>query len=88
MFNLKPRIMKKLFALVALVTFLGAIASPAVSAAYSAPITIKVIDDKPKKASATTKKAEGTSDQKGSCTSGEKKACCEGKKECAGAEKK
>jgi hypothetical protein len=91
MFNLKPQIMKKVFAIVALVTFLGAIATPAVSAAYSAPITSRIIDDKPKKGSATTstqKKADGSSEQKASCTSGEKKACCEGKKECTGTEKK
>lgn len=73
--------MKKLFAIIALVAFFGAIASPAIAASFSAPIAVKVIDDKPKKAKATetTKKAD--------CPA-EKKACCESKKECAGTEKK
>jgi hypothetical protein len=74
--------MKKLFAIIALVAFFGAIASPAIAATYSAPIAVKSIDDKPKKAKATestTKKAD--------CPA-EKKACCESKKECAGTEKK
>jgi hypothetical protein len=72
--------MKKLFAIIALVAFFGAIASPAIAATYSAPITVKVTDDKPKKAKTaeTTKKTE--------CSS-EKKACCESKKECSGTEK-
>ncbi len=73
--------MKKLFAIFAMVAFFGAIASPAIAATYSAPIVVKVTDDKPKKAKATetTKKAD--------CPA-EKKACCDAKKECAGTEKK
>ncbi len=74
--------MKKLFAIIALVAFFGAIASPAIAATYSAPIAVKAIDDKPKKA-----KAAETTTKKADCPA-EKKACCESKSSCAGAEKK
>ncbi len=79
--------MKKLFALIAFVAFFGAIASPAIAAAYTAPIAVKVLDDKPKKKSESDKKSECTGEKKAECTSekkaecsGEKKACCESKK--------
>ena len=81
--TLKIKIMKKLFAIIALVAFFGAIASPAIAATYSAPIAVKVIDDKPKKA-----KTAAETDKKADCSSAEKKACCESKKECSGTEKK
>lgn len=79
--------MKKLFALIALVAFFGAIATPAVAAAYSAPITVKVADDKPKKAKATTSTDKKACSETKACSS-EKKACCESKSGCAAAEKK
>jgi|APHig6443717817_1056837.scaffolds.fasta_scaffold615766_1 hypothetical protein len=72
--------MKKLFAIIALVTFIGAVASPAIAATYSTPIVVKVNDDKPKKAK------EGETTKKADCST-EKKACCESKKECSGTEK-
>ncbi|MCB8994586.1 MAG: hypothetical protein H6538_03150 [Bacteroidales bacterium] len=70
--------MKKLFALIALVAFFGAIASPAIAAVYSAPITVKVTDDKPKKGKTTT-----STDKKDAkeCTA-KKAGCCEGAKSC------
>ncbi len=74
--------MKKLFAVIALVAFFGAIASPAIAASYSSPIAVKVIDEKPKKA-----KAAGETEKKADCAT-EKKACCDAKKECSGTEKK
>jgi hypothetical protein len=82
--------MKKLFAIFALVAFFGAIASPAIAAAYSAPITVKVNDDKPKKAKVAAdseKKSTCTSDKKTECTS-EKKASCDSKKACTAKEEK
>lgn len=74
--------MKKLFALIALVAFLGAVSTPAIAASYSTPIAVKVNDDKPKKAKTATVDSEKKSD----CST-EKKAGCE-TKGCGGAEKK
>lgn len=74
--------MKKLFAVIALVAFFGAIASPAIAASYSSPIAVKVIDDKPKKAKTAAeseKKAECSTEKKAECAT-EKKACCDSKK--------
>jgi hypothetical protein len=85
--------MKKLFAIIALVAFFGAIASPAIAATYSTPIAVRVSDDKPKKAKATTEatkkdeKAGCTDTKKAGCTDA-KKAGCESKKCCPAAEKK
>ena len=71
--------MKKLFAIIAMVAFLGAVASPAIAATFSAPIVVKVTDDKPKKAKASTETTK--KDAKAECTS-KKGSCCESKKEC------
>jgi hypothetical protein len=74
--------MKKLFAMIALAVFLGAIASPAIAAVYSTPIAVKVNDDKPKKAKATTETTK--KDAKADCPAA-KKGCCESKKSCTDA---
>jgi len=79
--------MKKLFAVIALVAFFGAIASPAIAASYSTPIAVKVIDDKPKKAASTEKKADCATEKKADCAT-EKKAGCETKPACGGTDKK
>jgi hypothetical protein len=73
--------MKKLFAMIALVAFFGAIASPAIAAVYSTPIAVKVNDDKPKKAKATTETTK--KDAKAECPAA-KKGCSESKKDCSG----
>jgi len=79
--------MKKLFAVIALVAFFGAIASPAIAASYSAPIAVKVVDEKPKKAAETEKKADCATEKKADCAT-EKKAGCETKPACGGTDKK
>jgi len=73
--------MKKLFALIAVVAFFGAIASPAIAASYSTPIAVEVFDDKPKAKAAgeKEKKADCATEKKADC-GGEKKAGCDSKK--------
>jgi hypothetical protein len=71
--------MKKLFAIIAMVAFFGALASPAIAASFSSPIVVKVTDDKPKKAKATTESTK--KDAKADCPAA-KSGCCEGKKSC------
>jgi hypothetical protein len=73
--------MKKVFALIAFVAFLGVIASPAIAAYNSNPVVVKVTDEKPKKADASEKK-----EKKSDCAS-EKKGCCEDKKASEGEKK-
>jgi hypothetical protein len=72
--------MKKLFAIIALVAFFGAVASPAIAATFSSPIIVKVTDDKPKKAKATTETTK--KDAKADCPAA-KSGCCESKKSCS-----
>lgn len=69
--------MKKLFAIIAMVAFFGAIASPAIAATFSAPIVVRVTDDKPKKAAATSETTK--KDAKADCPAA-KSACCDSKK--------
>lgn len=76
--------MKKLFAIFALVAFFGAIASPAIAASFSAPIVVKVIGDKPKKAKATTQAAKADCSAKKADCKETKGSCCQAKKECSG----